>query len=87
MFSHYLILSQTTCGFRVHGVTIRLIRVSYVRQAERTTSVLIASEFGYRLLAFFESVTYINLQMAVSARSGSSNSTTPLPFERPFGSY
>jgi hypothetical protein len=84
---HNLVLGQASGSLGVHRVAVALIGVPDIRQTKRTTSILISSEFGCGVLARHNMNEWEDVQIAVSASSGSSNSTTPLPRERPLGSY
>ena len=88
--SHDLVLSKALSDLGLHGIGGALkVGVLDERKAERTTAVLVAGELGYgRVSITLHTIKdHVYLQMAVSAFSGVSNSTTPVPRERPLGSY
>lgn len=94
---HDLVLSNAG-WFVTHVPSLawaRRMDISDECDSQRTATVLVTGEFGYRnWSAYFFLITINNkrssllyLQIAVSAVSGLSNSTTPVPRERPLPSY
>jgi hypothetical protein len=88
---HDLVLCKTAGSFgALHRVAAAEIGVFDKRQAKRTATVLVTSELRCKFRvsttdAF--SALRVHLPIAVSAFSAESNSTTPVPRERPLGSY
>ena len=88
--SHNLVLGQATSMLRsFHSVSIALVRILDISQAKRSAAVLVACELRYKhsISKRLECRPKYNLQIAVSASPAFSNSTTPVPRERPLGSY
>lgn len=90
---HDLVLRKTSGLCSLHHVHVLRswagIQVLDKGDAQRATSVLVTGELGCEELAMpfnFFSELWIS-PIAVSAVSGVSNSTTPVPRERPLGSY
>jgi hypothetical protein len=87
---HHLVLSHasTIC---LHSFTSICIRVLDVGEAERPSPVLISSEFSceHQLACCYprRGSPINHIPIAVSASSAELNSTTPVPRERPLGSY
>ena len=88
--SHDLILRQSSSIFlALHCVGTIGAEVFDIGETERTSSVLVSRELGCekRVSVDLEADMSQHIQMAVSALSAVSNWTTPVPLERPFGSY
>lgn len=89
--SHDLILSKPAGSFgSLHGISVADVGVLDVREAEGATTILIAGELGCEIVSNCQPpkpTVPRSLQIAVSALSAVSNSTTPVPRERPLGSY
>jgi hypothetical protein len=88
---HDLVLGETTGWWDIiHHVALAL-RGGHVldkSDAERAATILISSELGCeRISERAECKRERFIQMAVSAVSPLSNWTTPVPRERPLGSY
>jgi len=86
IFLHDLVLRQGA-SIGLHVVTVARIRVAHVRQTERTSAVLVASELGCDSVSEKDGGRPRGAPIAVSAFSALSNSTTPEPRDRPLGSY
>lgn len=74
----------------LHGIHCRLlVGISDVGQAERATTVLVSGELGctYCQTSSRLYIAEYGLLIAVAASSTLPNSTTPVPRERPLGSY
>lgn len=88
---HDLILCQTTGRFgTLHNISTAKVRVLDESEAKGASTILIAGEFSCCAVSIFlrQNASSIgNLPIAVSAFSALSNCTTPVPRERPFGSY
>lgn len=87
---HNLFLGQACLLLALHHITtiLTVVGILDVTKAKWPTTVLIAREFGYkRLVHVTMSWMWVFIQIAVSAFSAVSNRTTPVPLERPFGSY
>lgn len=85
---HHLVLSHTS-AFSLHSITSIRVGVFDVGQAKWSSTVLITGEFCYRPTSAYrgEIKVWRHLPIAVSASSAELNSTTPVPLERPLGSY
>lgn len=88
---HDLILRDSRRRFKVAlhrvGVTGARVHVFDKGNTQGTTTVLVSREFGYSKSVVYEKGKKRDVQMEVSAVSSLSNWTTPVPRERPFGSY
>lgn len=49
--SHDLTLSQTGCLGTLHGITVGLVGIADVGETKGPSTILVASEFGYTMLA------------------------------------
>lgn len=88
---HDLVLGDTASRLgTLHGVygASACIHVLDKSDAERTATVLITGELGYTNVSVCSGRCSLeNIPIAVSAVSALSNWTTPVPRERPLGSY
>lgn len=87
---HDLVLRDArSCFCTFHGIAAVGVRVLDKCQAERTPAILVACKFRCTTVSAFCHARPMqhHIPMAVSAFSAVSNCTTPVPRDRPFGSY
>lgn len=84
---HLLLGNSASCFFAFHGVAAN-IHVLHKGQAKGSSAILITGKLGCENVSLEGKLKLTrHVQIAVSAFSALSNCTTPVPRERPLGSY